>query len=418
MKRAGIVTGLMVVCLLALGAGTPEKKTVEIKEADVTAANNAFATDIYKELAKKEGNLFLSPYSLSSALTMTYAGAGGDTRAQMSAVLHLPQDGEKLHRAAGDLLESIGQAPSTGSGQGKQCRLDIANALWGQKGYRFLPHFLSLLKESYDAPLHEVNFIAEPEKARKTINAWAEEKTREKIKDLIPPGIITRLTRLVLTNAVYFKGLWKKPFKEERTREMPFHVSAEEEIQAPMMRQVERLGYAEIEGGQIVELPYAGDRLSMLVVVPEERDGLRQLESGLSSKKLKSWLGRLRQRKTRLYLPRFEMTSSFRLRDPLQALGMKDAFSLSLADFSGMNGEKDLFISAVVHKTYVKVNEEGTEAAAATAVVMTLKSVGPPAEIPVVRADHPFLFIIYHRATGAVLFIGRVVRPGQTESAK
>ena len=302
--------------------------------------------------------------------------------------------------------------PSNKRGKKGGYQLSVANALWGQKGYGFLQEFIDLTKKYYGAGLREVDFVSavEREKARKAINAWVEKQTKDKIKELIQPGVFTRLTRLVLTNAIYFKGDWASKFKEENTKPAPFYVTEEKSVEVPMMYQKGQFAYTEGEDAQVLVLPYKGDELSMLIVLPKKPSLLPSIERELTLKNLKVELERLRKQEVKVYLPKFKITwGVFKLNDILKAMGMKDAFSLPPADFSGMTGRKDLFISHVLHKAFVEVNEEGTEAAAATAVVMDRESA--PAPPPVFRADHPFVFMIRDNRSGTILFMGRVTNP-------
>jgi serpin B len=260
--------------------------------------------------------------------------------------------------------------------------------------------------------LDEVDFINATEQARGTINAWVVDKTNQKIKELIPSGGVDRLTRLVLVNAIWFKGDWLSQFRKEETKDEPFYLGAAEKVSAPLMH---RLGggyrYAEADGMQILEMPYQGDKLTMVVLLPKERNGLGELESMLSAEKVAAWVGGLRpSEKTDVCLPKFKMTWGTReMRKPFQALGMEIPFKPGEADFSGMDGSKELSIARIYHKAFVEVNEEGTEAAAATAVVMAVRSA--PSSPPVFRADHPFVFLIRDKASGSILFLGRLVRP-------
>ncbi len=388
--------------------GRPEMREREGVQA-VARGGNAFAVDLYSKLRGQEGNLFFSPYSISTALAMTYAGARGETATQMAETLHFDLRDAALHNAYAKLIAETEKAT-----EAEGCELSVANALWAQQGYEFLRAFLRLVRESYDAPLHEVDFVGATEQARTRINDWVAERTRDKIQDLIPPGALDALTRLVLTNAVYFKGDWAHPFEEDDTTEERFWTSAEESVPAPMMHQAEDFGYRESESWQMVELPYAGETLSMVVVLPRQKDGLASLEKQLTAEKLAGWMRGLAERKVNLTLPKFKLTSRFELAAVLGGLGMRDAFSPRSADFSGMTGKRDLFVSAVIHKAYVDVNEEGTEAAAATGVVMKLTAVRPMEPVTF-RADHPFLFLIRHRGTGSILFMGRVAEPEQAD---
>lgn len=380
---------------------------IEAREgADVKAVvegNTSFALDLYGRLRKEEGNLFLSPYSISTALAMTYAGARGETEKQMAKVLRLPLEQKQLHLAFSELQNKLNEDGKKGAYE-----LSVANALWGQKGYPFLKDFLAMIKNSYGGGLNEVDFIKATESARTTINTWIEKKTNNKIKEIIAPGVLNDLTRLVLTNAIYFKGKWATQFEKKNTKEAPFILADGKKVNIPMMYQKSDFRYMEKEGCQILELPYKGDALSMLLLLPGKTDGLPALESRLVRDGPGGWLASMQgKREVVVYLPKFTMTKEFMLADVLRAMGMTDAFSLPPADFSGMTGKKDLFISAVIHKAFVDVNEEGTEAAAATAVVMRASSV----QMTVFRADHPFLFLIRDNRSGSILFIGRVVNP-------
>jgi serpin B len=373
--------------------------------ADKTAAardNNAFAVDLYGKLRTGDGNLFFSPESISTALAMTYAGARTQTAEQMAKTLHFTLPQERLHPALGALMADLN---SGGKKRGYQ--LSVANALWGQKGHDFLPAFLTLLKDDYGAEMHEVDFLRDTEGARQTINSWVEKQTQDKIKDLIARDVLPPETQLVLTNAIYFKGDWNTQFKKDATRDAPFQVSAREKVNVPLMNQTGDFPYFEGESFQALEMPYVGKDLSMVVLLPKKADGLADLEKTLSTDKLADWLAKLHTDEVVVALPKFKLTSQFSLKDTLSAMGMVDAFTDS-ADFSGIDGNKNLFISAVIHKAFVDVNEEGTEAAAATAVIAQPTA----ARInPVFRADHPFLFLIRDKRSGSILFLGRVVNP-------
>ncbi len=378
--------------------------------------NSAFAFDLYGRLVEAHGadNLFYSPYSISLALAMTYAGARGETEQQMADTLHyaLPQD--QLHPAFNALdqaLVSRGEG-AEGKGEGDQespegFRLNIANAIWGQRDYAFRDAFLDTLARNYGAGLRVLDFASAPEEARVTINAWVSEQTEGKIEELIPEGAIKPLTRLVLTNAIYFNAAWAEPFNEERTSEGAFHPLGGGEVSVPMMRQTTSFGYARGQGYQAVELPYDGNELSMVILLPEA-GSFETFEASLDAEHMASIVEDLERQQVTLAMPTFEFDSSFSLNDALVAMGMPNAFS-GEADFSGMTGSKDLFISEVIHKAFVSVDEEGTEAAAATAVIMAESAA--PAEPVEVTIDHPFIFTILDIETGTVLFVGRVVDP-------
>jgi len=378
---------------LAGPAGTDTEALVQ--------GNTEFALDLYARLRTEEGNLFLSPYSISTALAMTYAGARGETAGQMADVLHFAPEQARLHPAFAALQSSVKAA-----GYGSGCRLHTANALWGQQGYGFLEEFLALERRHYGAGLRELDFAHATEQARQTINAWIADQTQQMIKELLEAKDLDPGVALVLTNAIYFKGLWASQFDPQSTREGPFRINEEEKVVVPMMQQLRRFPYAATEQVDLLELPYVGDRLSMVILLPKAADGLERLEESLNRENLDRWLGQLGQEALHVSLPRFKLDTRFDLAKTLSAMGMIDAFSSAKADFSGMTGRRDLFISLVIHQAQMEVNEEGTEAAAGTAVVMRK---GPrPA---VFAADHPFLLLIRDQQSGSILFIGRVVNP-------
>jgi len=384
----------------------------------IVDGNNKFALELFAKLQNTKGNLFFSPYSISTALAMAHAGACNETESQMAGVLHFPVSGNRKTDSTSKSLPDRQQfASSFGNiikdlnnrGQKGGYDLTVANALWGQKDYGFLKNFLKLIENCYDGQLNEVDFVRATETARKTINAWVEKKTNEKIKNLISKGVLDSMTRLVLTNAIYFKGNWARQFTENRTKDATFTLADGHKIEVATMNQKAKFGYMETDTFQALELPYVDDELSMVILLPKKFDALDEFEKKLTPDNLKQWLAKIHKREVVVFVPKFKMTSQFSLASVLKSMGMKDAFS-SDADFSGINGKRDLFISAVIHKAYVEVNEEGTEAAAATGVVMKLTSIGP-APIPVFRADHPFLFLIRDNQTGSILFIGRVANP-------
>ena len=406
-----------------VGCTTARGKEPEPAEPAETIAEsgNAFAVDMYKRLAGTEGNLFFSPTSIQTALAMTYAGARGDTAAQMETALHLPEDADDVHADFAKLIADLNEQRRVTTWTEKDGKVErgtkpayelhLANALWGQERYPFKDEFLALTGECYDAALHEVDFAASAE-ARKTINTWVEKQTNDKITDLIPAGVLIELTRLVLTNAVYFKSDWAEQFEERATKDGDWHVSAAESYETPMMHQQEQFGYAEMESLQALSLPYKADELDMVILLPRERDGLGELEKGLTGEKLAGWLDALERKEVRVTMPKWKFTSRFGLKDVLSSMGMPAAFNRDKANFTGIADVEKLWIDAVLHKAYVAVDEDGTEAAAATAVVMRAEAITPePPEVKVFTADHPFLFLIRHKDTGAILFMGRVAKP-------
>ncbi len=378
--------------------------------AALAEGNAAFALDLYRKLEGRGENVFFSPHSISLALTMALGGARGATEAEMQATLHAAAGGAKLHELWNALDLALASRGRNASGKdGKPFRLKIANASWGQRGYTFLPGYLDLLAESYGAGLRVVDYVDQPEDARLAINRWVENETEQRIKDLLQKGSITPLTRLVLTNAIYFNASWRDKFDVAATAPAEFVARDGSRVKVPMMHKTDRnFLYAKKHGCQAVELPYDGEEVSMVVLLPDGRIG--DLEAALDATKLGEILGGLRSEGlVELAMPRFKIEGSFGLAEQLKALGMKSAFAAGDADFSGINGTRELFIADVVHKSWVAVDEAGTEAAAATAVIMAGSAA--PTETIKVTLDRPFLFLIRDRATGAVLFLGRVANP-------
>jgi serpin B len=377
--------------------------------ADLVDGNSTFAFDLYQVLREENDNLFYSPYSISLALAMTYAGARGETERQMADTLHFILSQDRLHPTFNGLELELGRRGEGAEGKDeKGFRLNIVNAIWGQEGYKFLSEFLDALAENYGAGLRLLDFVGAPEESRVTINDWVSDQTEGRIEDLIPQGVINTLTRLVLTNAIYFNAAWSEPFEPDLTEDGTFHLLDGGQVTVPMMRQTTSFGYAEGEGYQAVELPYDGRELSMVILLPRASE-FEPFESSLNTGRMDAVLNDLTYRQVTLTVPKFEFESGFSLKDSLAAMGMPDAFSAD-ADFSGMDGSRDLFIRDVVHKAFVSVDEAGTEAAAVTAVVM--ERLAMPEEPVEVTADRPFIFFIRDIETSAILFVGRVVNPG------
>jgi RNA polymerase sigma factor (sigma-70 family) len=372
----------------------------------VVKGNTEFALDLYGRLRTADGNLFYSPYSISTALAMTYAGARADTAEQMAKALHFTLEQDRLHPGFAALHKEL-----NGDGPKRGYQLSGANTLWGHKDIDFRNEFLATIQANYDGGLHLVDFIGAREEARRTMNAWVEKQTREKIKDLIKESHLTLWTRLVLTNAIYFKGDWARQFPKGATREGPFQVTTDKQVKVPLMHQTARFKHLDNGTFQILELPYQGNDLSMIVLLPKKVDGLADLEKSLTPATLAECLPKLREEEVIVTLPKFKVTAELDLKEQLSALGMPLAFDRDKADFTGMaeNPDGNLYIFKVVHKAFVDVDEEGTEAAAATAVVINIyKSARQEA---VFRADHPFLFLIRDNRSGSVLFLGRLVNP-------
>lgn len=364
----------------------------------VVTANNQFALDLYSKLKGEGGNVFFSPYSISTALAMTYEGARGQTAEEMKEVFYFP-DSDFMRPSFAKIYNLINK-------EDKKYKLHTANALWAQQDYAFLPEYLGLVGQYYGGKTTNLDFVTKTEESRKIINDWVEEKTNNKIKDLIPPGAINAMTRLVLTNAIYFKGTWVKQFDKKNTREWDFRISPDKIVKAQMMSlQDEEFNYADTEKLQILEMPYDGEELSMLILLPKE-DDIESLEESLNAEKLNELRNMLTKQEVDVYIPKFTFETKYFMVPTLKEMGMPTAFSAN-ADFSGMDGTRNLFISNVIHQAFVEVNEEGTEAAAATAVIVALTAM--PTNMFI--ADHPFIFIIQERETGNILFLGKVVNP-------
>lgn len=389
------------------GLGRAQSDDVEA----LVTGNNVFAFDLFRAVRSDQNTIF-SPYSISTALAMTYAGARGDTARQMADTLHFTLPQGQLHPAFAALAAALVPPPVDESlppemQEGEPLQLNIANALWGQQDYGFLQDYLDLVAAYYGGGLREVDFAADPEQARETINHWISEQTQERIQNLLGPQSIDTLTRLVLTNAIYFKASWRLPFEPEATQDGPFTLLNGSQVSVPMMAQTESFGYLAGDGFQAVALPYAGGTASMLIVVPDAGTFGAFTES-LDADRFAAILDNIQSASVMLTLPRFTFESEFGLADTLAALGMPDAFT-GQADFSGMTGTPDLYISAVIHKAFIGVDEAGTEAAAATAVIMALTAMP---QVPVeLRIDRPFVFAIYDTATRAILFLGSVTNP-------
>ncbi|MFC1894124.1 serpin family protein [Chloroflexota bacterium] len=383
-----------------------------VNEGDIVVlvdGNSAFAFDLYQALKDSDDNMFYSPYSISLALAMTYAGARGETEQQMADTLHFILSQNHLHPAFNSLDIELSQRGEGAEGRdGEGFRLNIVNAIWGEKDYEFLAEFLDVLAENYGAGLRILDFVKSPEDSRITINKWVSDQTEDRIKDLIPQGAIDSLTRLVLTNAIYFNAAWQFPFREDATADGTFYLLDNGEIVVPMMKQTESFGYAEGDDCQAVELPYDGQELSMVILLPRSGQ-FEAFEDSISYQSVQGIISDLESRDVNLTIPKFEFESEFGLAQTLAGMGMPVAFSAN-ADFSGMTGNRDLSIAEVIHKSFVSVDEAGTEAAAATAVIMKLTATpGMPVDVTI---DRPFIFLIRDIETGAILFIGRVLNPG------
>jgi serpin B len=381
--------------------------------AQVVAGNSAFAFDLYQNLRLEPGNLFFSPYSISSALAMTYAGARGDTQAQMARTLHYPLGQDGLHPAFNALDLDLNTA---GSGADKASfTLRSVNSLWAEQDYKFLPAFLDMLGRNYGAGLRLVDYkdSTHREQARLAINDWVKTATANKIPALIDQGVLDENTRLVLANAIYFKGDWYAPF-DPNSPAAPFTKLDGSTVTSYLMFRHEQTAYAAGPDYQAVQLPYQGVRTSLVLLLPLAGQ-FAAFEQSLTADKVAGIVAALKPVEVELFMPRFKYDTSLSLADALKALGMPLAFDAVQADFSGATGQRDLFISNVIHKAYVAVDEKGTEAAAATAVI-AVGAGAPvnPSQPIVVKADHPFIFFIRDQQTGSILFVGRVLDPGNS----
>jgi serpin B len=405
-------------CIGAQGTTSADSAPLEGQEppddnGSVAEGTNRFAFDLYRQLASSPDssgkNIFFSPYSISSALAITYEGARGTTADEIRSVLHFPANGTLMREgfAATDARLNRGSDNYT---------LRTANALWAEETYQFLPEYVDVAGRWYGANVTNLDFRNNPDGSRAIINRWVEEQTEEKIRDLLPAGSIDALTRLVITNAIYFKGTWAEQFDPNETTDEEFRVGPNETVQVRMMQRTDEdavFGYAETDALQVLEMPYAhgnGTELSMLVLLPKG-DNLTAVEERLDADMVAELRDSLDSQRVRVYFPKFKLETEYSLPRVLAAMGMPTAFTGD-ADLSGMDGTRDLFVSDVVHKAFVDVNEEGTEAAAATGVVVNLVSAPIEDTVPVFRADHPFVFMIVEEDSGTVLFMGRVADPG------
>jgi serpin B len=375
--------------------------------------NTQFALDIFQVLCSEEpsGNLFFSPFSISTALGMTYAGAEGNTADQMASVLGFDMPAADVHASFHGILEkmTLDYRQQYAGGDAEPLVLEIANALWVDENFRLLTSYTDLVETEYGAVAENVDFMGDPDGARLAINGWVAEKTRDRIRDLLGPGVITGDTRVVLTNAVYFKGSWLHQFDGHATFDADFHLAGGSSVSVPFMHETEAFAYGTGYGCTAVSLPYGDGMSSMIVMLPD--GDLNEFEASLDGGRLDAIRDGLWRTRVALAMPSFEFTSSFGLKETLESMGMTDAFSQGAADFSGFTGSPDLCISAVIHKAFVKVDETGTEAAAATAVVMMITSAAPEPEPVRVNLDRPFVFVIVDDLTGSILFMGRVADP-------
>lgn len=400
------VLALILAALIAApavqAAPTADEPALGVDYQEMTVIGNTrFALDLYGQLSKEEGNLFFSPYSVSTALAMSWSGARNNTEREMADTLHFPLGQAKLHQTFAGLERGLADILARGD-----VSLTTANSIWPQAGLPLLDSYVTRLEESYGVAVTPLDYVKDAEAARQTINRWVETKTREKIRNLIPPGGIDPSTAMVLVNAIHFKGDWASRFKERHTAPADFTLPGGEVKKVPTMYQCGSFNVGGDKDVEVLELPYQGGDLSMLILLPRDKQGLAGLERGLTPERLVTLLGGLNEETVNVTLPKFRFTwGTTDLVVSLQALGMKDAFT-NRADFSGMDGRKSFFISLVLHKAFIEVNEQGSEAAAATAVIKK-RALAPR----YIRADHPFLFLIRDNVSGSVLFLGRVADP-------
>ncbi len=390
--------------------------------SELVADQRDFAFSLLKRLGEADqGNLFVSPYSIASALAMVYAGAHGPTRQQMAETLHFPLEDELLHPAFNRLdRELAARADVEPENEGDAFRLDVINQTWGHEGFEFQQDYLDLLARHYGAGMRLVDFRNTFEQVRLEINDWVAESTEQRIEDLLPPRSLNSDTRFVLVNAIYFLGSWKHAFEEDRTSDAPFARLDESRVTVPMMRQTARFGHHADEQTVAVSMPYVGDDIELVAMMPADADDFGQWAAGLDREYFDQVLESMSRRDVALHFPRFESGSDLRLAELLRTMGMVDAFDECDADFRGITGvepcipDRSIYIDEIFHKSFVDIDEAGTEAAAATAVVMMrVTAVGP--EPPTVRFDRPFYYFIHDRPSGAILFAGRLLDPGEQE---
>jgi serpin B len=402
MKLALALSGFLSMATLTHAATLPSAETA-------ANASNAFAIDLYPLISHREGNLCISPYSISSALGMASTGAAGETKNQMLSTLHWTGSPASLP----DSASALATAMKDGETKPDAAQLQIAETLFGQKGFAYRQEFLDLLASKYGAALQTVDFSGNPTDAAAQINHWAADQTHDRIKQVIDPSSIKPLTRLVLVNAVYFKDEWISKFNTHGTADLPFFVDGKDSANVSTMRQQHYFNYFETDSMQAMEMPYRGG-CSMVVLLPRAHDGLPALEKSLTADGVAGWMKQAKPKLLLVNLPKFQIEGGFQLAEPLAKLGMTDAFDSVKADFSGITTAQRLNIDAVIHKTFIKLDEAGTEAAAVTAITAVASSAfhrEKPPEPIVFNADHPFLYILRHQATGTILFMGRVTDP-------
>lgn len=387
--------------------GAVENDNTMLTQEQIVEGLNEFSFDLYHTLnAGSSVNIFYSPLSISSALAMTYAGAKGETAGQMQSTLHYGPQVDLFHSQYGAMIDSLS------SKKGQDFKMTIANAIWVQDQFKLRNYYVETVRKDYNSEVRSMDFVNQPEASRDTINYWVEKKTAGKIQDLIPKGMIDDITRLILTNAVYFNAEWANKFNKRLTNEDNFYCLDNKVVRTDMMYQREHYPVSQTKDYTILEIPYEGYEYSMLILLPNENDGLTDLSKDLSADDIIAHDKDKKHQEVLVYFPKFKMETEYELKKALSGMGMPLAFSAN-ADFSNMTGGKDLMISSVIHKAFIDVDEEKTEAAAATAVVMKLTSMAPSPKAPLeFRADHPFMFIIRSRNDNAILFMGQLTNPG------
>jgi len=383
---------------------TPNDISTNVVAENVVNANTLFSADVYNLYNEEEKNIFFSSYSISSALTMTYEGAKGQTAEEMKKVLHLPSDKNITRSDFRTINEEI-------NAENKSFQLSVVNALWAQEEYPFIEDYFTIVDTYYGGKVSNLNFANNAESSRKEINDWVEQQTSNRIKNLLSKGSVSPSTKLILTNAIYFKGDWNNKFKTRYTEKEKFMLSSGQEVNVLMMHKTSYYNYGETNNVQILEMDYEGREISMLVILPKENSDV--IDKDIDGKTIREWQDSVGRAKVEVSFPKFKFETEYSMANDLQQMGMSAAFNPTMADFTGMTTKEELFISQVVHKTFVEVTEEGTEAAAATAVSMMASSAGPgePEEIKVFKADHPFIFIIQQKDSGNILFMGKVNNP-------
>lgn len=382
--------------------GSPEPQSTAAADPALVDAGNRFGLELFKMVSSGNENIIVSPWSVSTAMAMTYGGAAGETEKQMAAVLHFEPNTDDFHAKYSAYIEAIRKL------DGKGIQLHVANALWAQKNYDFRKEYLKSTTSHYGAALKYADFRGNTEGARKAINEWTEAETEKKITNLLAPGMLNDMTRLVLVNAIYFQSNWEKQFDKKKTTVMDFFMDENTRIQVPFMVAEDNFGYSKNENCELLRLDYKGGNVSMIILLPLDKNGLNDLIQSLTVEKFNAMTSDINPLKTRVLLPKFKTTSEFELSDVLKKMGMPHPFSTE-ADLSLMTGKKDLQIDKVVHKAFIEVDETGTEAAAATAVVIREKSA--PVGLQEFRADHPFMFVIRDNSSGTILFSGKIFNP-------